>query len=111
MPRGVEDAYCTAISRKPDRQIYINPDLIDVDDPEFHQHDLYPYYGSVNTWFSSAIDRIKFLWPSQPPLLNWDQMNKVSHIYFKNYSKFLGHVFNVLKFYTFCSQINATIEK
>lgn len=73
-----EEAVLTAIaSREPDRRVYLNPDLVDADDPEVHQHDLYPFAGSLTTWYTGAFDRIKFLMPSAPPLLYWDRMNKV----------------------------------
>lgn len=79
-----EDAsYLSAISRQPDRRVYLTTDLVEVDDPETHQHDLYSVNdaaaasGGTNVWLTSVVDRIKFLWPSAPPLLYWDQMNRV----------------------------------
>ena len=78
VPFGQNEAFFKAISRKPDRQIYLNFDLIAVDDPETQQHDLYPFGTSTTTWLTATINRVKFLQPSLPPLLNWDDMNRVN---------------------------------
>lgn len=52
-------------------------DLTSVDDPEFHDHELYPINGSSSEWTASVMNDIKFHMPSIPPLYNWDQLDKV----------------------------------
>lgn len=71
------DNYFYSISRKPDRQIYLVYDGIDVNDPELFDVNLYPVNTTKKHWATSVINNIKFLMPDEPPLLKWDTMNKV----------------------------------
>ena len=72
--------YFKSISGKPDKQFFLNMDLIKINDPEFHQSDLYPIEETSkfnNSWESSVINHIKFSPPHMPPLFNWENLNKV----------------------------------
>lgn len=79
---GNNDDYIKRISGTPDKKFFLNMDLTSVDDPEFHNHELYPINGSSSQWTASVMNDIKFHMPSIPPLYNWDQLDKV--IFFLN---------------------------
>ncbi|CAF0776208.1 unnamed protein product [Brachionus calyciflorus] len=75
-PQNISSDYFDKISQKPDRVLYLNYDIKQMDDPEFHNPDLYSFKNSLNHWKTSLIDDINFDMPSEPPLLNWNKMSK-----------------------------------
>lgn len=65
------------ISSKADRVVYLNFDLKPFDDPEVHNPELYSFNKSVNNWYSSFINEIKFEMPHKPALLFPSELNNL----------------------------------